>query len=87
MGEGRSTQTVRLFTDVASRIADPFLARAYSLAEEGRGTTSPNPMVGCVIVAGMFGAATAKGSILFTQALPAVIALAAVLLSRRSPAP
>ncbi len=41
---------MRLFTDVASRIDDPFLARAYSLAEEGRGTTSPNPVVGCVIV-------------------------------------
>jgi putative membrane protein len=42
--------------------------------------------LGCVIVAGVFGAATAKGSILFTQALPAAIALAAVLLSRRASA-
>ena len=30
----------------------------------------------CVIVAGIFGAATAKRSILFVQALPAAIALA-----------
>ena len=37
----------------------------------------------CVIVAGLFGAATAKTSILFIQALPAAIALLLVLLSRR----
>ncbi|MDO8987259.1 MAG: bifunctional diaminohydroxyphosphoribosylaminopyrimidine deaminase/5-amino-6-(5-phosphoribosylamino)uracil reductase RibD [Coriobacteriia bacterium] len=41
---------MRLFTDVAARISDPFLSRAYTLAESGRGTTSPNPMVGCVVV-------------------------------------
>lgn len=34
----------------------------------------------CVIVAGVFGAFTAKLSILFTQAMPAAIALALVLL-------
>ena len=33
----------------------------------------------CVIVAGVFGAATAKRSILFVQALPAAIALALVI--------
>ena len=32
--------------------------------------------LGCVIVAGVFGAATAKPSILFVQALPAALALA-----------
>jgi len=37
--------------------------------------------LGCVIVAGVFGAFTAKFSILFTQAMPALIALALVLLS------
>jgi len=37
----------------------------------------------CVIVAGVFGAATAKGSILFTQAMPAALALAALYLSHR----
>lgn len=36
----------------------------------------------CVIVAGVFGAATAKVSILFIQALPAAVALALVLASR-----
>jgi diaminohydroxyphosphoribosylaminopyrimidine deaminase/5-amino-6-(5-phosphoribosylamino)uracil reductase len=40
---------VRLFGDV-SPVSDPYLARALVLAERGRGTTSPNPVVGCVIV-------------------------------------
>lgn len=39
--------------------------------------------LGCVIVAGVFGALTAKFSILFTQALPAVLALACVLSARK----
>ena len=32
-------------------ITDPFLRRAYELAESARGRTHPNPLVGCVIVA------------------------------------
>jgi putative membrane protein len=36
----------------------------------------------CVIVAGLFGAATAKRSILWLQALPGAVALALVLLGR-----
>lgn len=36
--------------DDAARVAEPYLARALELAEKGRGTTSPNPVVGCVIV-------------------------------------
>ncbi len=43
-------QGVSLFADDAQSIADPFLRRAYELAERGRGSTSPNPLVGCVIV-------------------------------------
>lgn len=39
--------------------------------------------LGCVVVAGVFGGLTAKTSILFTQALPAAIALAVVLLASR----
>ena len=39
--------------------------------------------LGCVIIAGVFGAATAKISILFTQALPATIALVLTLLAGR----
>jgi putative membrane protein len=36
----------------------------------------------CVIVAGIFGAATAKRTILFVQALPGALALALVLLAK-----
>jgi diaminohydroxyphosphoribosylaminopyrimidine deaminase/5-amino-6-(5-phosphoribosylamino)uracil reductase len=41
---------VRLFSDVASRVANPYLAHAAALAESARGATAPNPLVGCVIV-------------------------------------
>jgi putative membrane protein len=42
----------------------------------------------CVVVAGLFGGLTAKTTILFTQGLPALIALALVLwTSRRPPLP
>ena len=37
----------------------------------------------CVVVAGIFGGITAKTSILFTQGLPALIALTLVLVSSR----
>ena len=39
--------------------------------------------LGCVVVAGIFGAATAKPSILFVQALPAALGLLALLAARR----
>ena len=38
----------------------------------------------CVVVAGVFGAITAKGSILFTQAMPAAAALVFVLLAHQN---
>lgn len=38
--------------------------------------------LGCVIVAGVYGAATVGRKILFVQAVPAALALAAVLLAR-----
>ncbi len=38
----------------------------------------------CVVVAGVFGAITAKPSIFFVQAVPALLALGATLLARRS---
>jgi putative membrane protein len=41
--------------------------------------------LGCVAVAGVFGGLTAKTSILFTQALPAVVALGLVVLAPRRP--
>ena len=37
--------------------------------------------LGCVVLAGILGGLTAKTSILFTQALPALLALGAVLLA------
>ncbi|UUZ57689.1 DUF1304 domain-containing protein [Nocardioides sp. B-3] len=37
--------------------------------------------LGCVIVAGLYGAATVSRKILFVRAVPAVLALAAVLLA------
>lgn len=40
--------------------------------------------LGCVIVAGVFGAITAKPSILYVQAAPAFIALVLTLLAHRS---
>ena len=40
--------------------------------------------LGCVVIAGIFGGLTAKTSILFTQALPALIGLALVLAARKS---
>jgi putative membrane protein len=39
--------------------------------------------LGCVVIAGVFGGLTAKISILFTQAVPAAIGLALVLLARK----
>lgn len=39
--------------------------------------------LGCVVVAGVFGGLTAKTSILLTQALPAALALGAVLLASK----
>ena len=43
--------------------------------------------LGCVVVAGLFGAATAFIDILFIQALPAALAVAATLAAGRRPAP
>jgi putative membrane protein len=37
----------------------------------------------CVIIAGVFGALTAKPSIFFSQALPAILAMGAVLLASK----
>ncbi|NTU70299.1 MAG: bifunctional diaminohydroxyphosphoribosylaminopyrimidine deaminase/5-amino-6-(5-phosphoribosylamino)uracil reductase RibD [Coriobacteriia bacterium] len=41
---------MRLFSDVADRVDDPFLAHAASLAARAFGRTWPNPIVGCVVV-------------------------------------
>ena len=57
----------------------------------GRPDLEPGPQAGrlsdprvffsCVIVAGIFGAVTAKPSILFVQAVPAIVALLATILT------
>ncbi|MHB8761419.1 MAG: bifunctional diaminohydroxyphosphoribosylaminopyrimidine deaminase/5-amino-6-(5-phosphoribosylamino)uracil reductase RibD [Coriobacteriia bacterium] len=49
MEEGRYV-FMTLFSDPSVGMADSMLQRAYALAEQGRGTTSPNPLVGCVLV-------------------------------------
>lgn len=41
---------MRLFSDDSTSITDPYLRHAFDLAVRGAGTTSPNPMVGCVVV-------------------------------------
>ncbi len=41
---------MRLFEDVTLGAAEPYLARALELASTARGATSPNPLVGCVLV-------------------------------------
>jgi len=54
---------------------------AWGLALGAAGTGVKVFFLACVIVAGLFGAATASRKILFVQALPAAIALVLVLLS------
>jgi len=56
----------------------------WGLFSKTNGTAIKVFFLGCVIVAGVFGAATAKPSILFVQALPAALALLAVLISRQA---
>ena len=41
---------MRLFSDACSGVDDPYFSRALTLAEQARGATAPNPLVGCVIV-------------------------------------
>ncbi len=50
MKEERFLRTVSFLVDQSQHIADPFMNRAYCLALLGAGATSPNPMVGCVLV-------------------------------------
>ena len=54
----------------------------WGLTLGGAGTGVKVFFLACVIVAGVYGAATAAKKILYVQALPAVIALALVLLAR-----
>ena len=54
----------------------------WGLTLGSAGTSVKVFFLACVIVAGVYGAATAAKKILYVQALPAVIALALVLLAR-----
>lgn len=53
----------------------------WSLIEGAGGAGSPLALffLGCVLVAGLYGAATASRRILFIQAIPAALGIAAVL--------
>jgi putative membrane protein len=61
-----------------------FLAAGLILAlirgVPGPGTDLAHFILACVVVAGLYGAATASRRILYVQALPAVLALIAVLI-------
>ncbi len=54
----------------------------FSLLRGKQGIPTRLFFLGCVVVAGIYGAATAKLSILFVQAVPAAIAFALVWSSR-----
>ena len=56
----------------------------WALVRRDDGTALRVFFLGCVIVAGVFGALTAKPSILYVQAAPALLALIATLLVKRS---
>lgn len=53
----------------------------WGLSQGPAGRSTVLFFLGCVLVAGVYGAVTASRKILFVQALPAVIALALVLLA------
>ena len=55
----------------------------FSLLQKEHGISLRIFFLGCVIVAGVFGAITAKPSILYVQAAPALIALIVTLLANR----
>lgn len=54
----------------------------WALAEGAKGFPLKMFFLGCVVVAGVFGAATANRKILFVQALPGAVALTLTLLAR-----
>lgn len=53
------------------------LAWALTMKDVEQGRSTARFFLGCVVVAGLFGGATAKLSIVFVQALPALVTLAA----------
>jgi len=57
----------------------------WSLFQKDEGISIRVFFLACIIVAGIFGAITAKPSILYVQAAPALIALIVTLLAHRQP--
>jgi len=57
----------------------------WSLFQKEEGISIRVFFLACIIVAGIFGAITAKPSILYVQAAPALIALIVTLLAHRQP--
>jgi len=55
----------------------------WGLIRKSDGTSVQVFFLICIVVAGIFGAITAKPSILFVQAVPALVALVVTLLARR----
>jgi putative membrane protein len=90
----RGLRTFRLSPEnarvTATLAANQGLYNGFLAAGLAWGLVAPDPpgfqvrlfFLACVIVAGVYGAATVQRGILFVQALPAALALAAVLLSR-----
>ncbi len=60
------------------------LVWSLAMSDAARARSTARFFLGCVLVAGLFGAATAKVSILFVQALPALVALAATFVGAQS---
>lgn len=58
----------------------------WGLLAKEQGTAIRIFFLVCVAIAGVFGALTAKPSIFFVQAIPALVALAATLLARKADA-
>ena len=90
-------KTFRMTADVAASSAvlaanqglyNGFLAAGllWSLSRKAGGVASQFFFLGCVVVAGIYGAATVKLSILFVQAMPAAVALLLLWLSQRQQA-
>jgi putative membrane protein len=84
----RTTPEVAKIT--ATLAANQGLYNGFLAAGLVWGLFAPDPIgfqvrvffLGCVIVAGLYGAATVQRGILYVQALPGALALAAVLMSR-----
>jgi putative membrane protein len=87
----RAFGTTREFAEASKSLAanqglyNGFLAAGllWALTRGADGYALQVFFLGCVIVAGVFGAATASRKILYVQALPAAVALAVTVLASR----